>query len=933
MRKNYSIRYCLIVFLFFGIAILSKATTIKEETMVNLRLFDGLSGETVYRVMTDHSDHIWIATNNGVNAYNGKRITQFHIADESNPTVIVNDLCEVSSKEIWAATEAGIYRLPRGKKNFEKFLPEITEAETLLAVGDTVYIGGLEGLQVYDGKQLKKFDVGVSKHGLDNIVRHFIRDHGKILFLGRYGIYSFDPKTEKISSFTTRDELPEKTALTQFEKVGNRLFLGTHFSGLLVFDLQTRKVTRMEQVGNVVTSVRKSDDGYICVATDGAGAFLIDPESTEIVETFNTGADYSHQLPTNALYSYYRDKDGVNWFGFVRYGLAYTYHKGNLFHSYTTDGFRTEGMNVRSFCRHGNECVIGTHNGFWYIDTNRHITRYFSSQDFGGGHIVNSIVWIDGNFYIGTYDRGMRVLDPKSMTLRKLTSTRLLDNTTIGDIKVGPDGRLWVGSGEGLFIINKDGQVTRFTEQNSHIIGGLIISITFDRKGNAWLTGNSGISLYSAMSREIVKQTYPKGFFDKKPNMKGALGHNGNIYMRTGPQLFYTSEGMKEYGEIKMPLKFTDKWCRSFVDDMKGHYWIASERGLFRFDYHMKNPIHFGLWAGLRGDFINEMKIENDSLWVATSQGLYALPITENDAWGKMTDKKFLLYDIQRGETMLSNNELYNISENHLIKIGWNFFSELLQAKIIQLDYSKQTGRFYEYSIDHGEWHLLQDGESMVLKNLLLGKHLLNVRLAGIKDSATEYTIRVVPTIWFFIEVLFLIGVIILLWRWNNIRGNAKWLLSERNEMEKALIEAEEELEEVRDKDVEEEGTQKYQRVKTNKRECEDIVRKMKAYIERERIFTNQDLKMKDLADVLHLSAPKLSQVFNLYLNENYYEFINRYRLEEFKRLIDAGEYKKYTITALSEQCGFKKSNFYSTFRKIEGMTPAEYLRKKGIKI
>ena len=104
-------------------------------------------------------------------------------------------------------------------------------------------------------------------------------------------------------------------------------------------------------------------------------------------------------------------------------------------------------------------------------------------------------------------------------------------------------------------------------------------------------------------------------------------------------------------------------------------------------------------------------------------------------------------------------------------------------------------------------------------------------------------------------------------------------------------------------------------------------------YIEKNKVYTNADLKMKDLADVLRLSPSKLSQVFNLYLNENYYEFINRYRLDEFKRLIEAGEYHRYTITALSEQCGFKKSNFFSTFRKVEGMTPAEYLKKHGVKV
>ena len=107
----------------------------------------------------------------------------------------------------------------------------------------------------------------------------------------------------------------------------------------------------------------------------------------------------------------------------------------------------------------------------------------------------------------------------------------------------------------------------------------------------------------------------------------------------------------------------------------------------------------------------------------------------------------------------------------------------------------------------------------------------------------------------------------------------------------------------------------------------------MKHYIEQNKVYADADLKMKDLADELRLSPSKLSQVFNLYLNENYYEFINRYRLNEFKRLIEAGEYKRFTITALSEQCGFKKSNFFSTFRKVEGMTPAEYLKKQGVKV
>lgn len=68
--------------------------------------------------------------------------------------------------------------------------------------------------------------------------------------------------------------------------------------------------------------------------------------------------------------------------------------------------------------------------------------------------------------------------------------------------------------------------------------------------------------------------------------------------------------------------------------------------------------------------------------------------------------------------------------------------------------------------------------------------------------------------------------------------------------------------------------------------------------------------------------------MFKYYLEESYYDYVNGYRLKEFKRYLEEKAYKQYTIIALSEKCGFKKSSFFTTFRKMEGMTPTEYLQK-----
>ena len=71
-----------------------------------------------------------------------------------------------------------------------------------------------------------------------------------------------------------------------------------------------------------------------------------------------------------------------------------------------------------------------------------------------------------------------------------------------------------------------------------------------------------------------------------------------------------------------------------------------------------------------------------------------------------------------------------------------------------------------------------------------------------------------------------------------------------------------------------------------------------------------------------------LSNMFKYYLELGYYDYVNGYRLKEFKRYLEEKAYKQYTIIALSEKCGFKKSSFFTTFRKMEGMTPTEYLQK-----
>ena len=72
-----------------------------------------------------------------------------------------------------------------------------------------------------------------------------------------------------------------------------------------------------------------------------------------------------------------------------------------------------------------------------------------------------------------------------------------------------------------------------------------------------------------------------------------------------------------------------------------------------------------------------------------------------------------------------------------------------------------------------------------------------------------------------------------------------------------------------------------------------------------------------------------MTEIINNIVKQNFYDYVNNFRVEEFKSLANDPANMHLKILSLAYDAGFKsKTTFNTTFKKITGQTPSEYIRQ-----
>jgi AraC-like DNA-binding protein len=114
---------------------------------------------------------------------------------------------------------------------------------------------------------------------------------------------------------------------------------------------------------------------------------------------------------------------------------------------------------------------------------------------------------------------------------------------------------------------------------------------------------------------------------------------------------------------------------------------------------------------------------------------------------------------------------------------------------------------------------------------------------------------------------------------------------------------------------------------KDKNKELEEWGQKLESHINKHQSFRHKDVRLQSLAKEIGLSSHKLSIVLNSYFNKSFIDYINQYRVNWIKGSIRNPDImQNFTLEALAYSAGFSsRSAFYSSFKKLVGMSPVEY--------
>lgn len=728
------LKYTLPILFFF---ILNPFSLVQgQKTFHTYSINDGLSQNSVFDVFKDKKGFYWIATQDGLNCYDGKHFNVYrHNRLNKNSLTDNFILCikEDSFNQLWIGTRHGINRIDAERKIITPIQQKYFEGQSA-GHNDIKQIQFDSNGNLYFSLsqclfRIKKSELKNPLPRVDTLYKGFFNcfliDKKNILhFIAANNYFKINLSGSKITFnqpiFT--DTTVNFAHELYLDLCQNQIIMGNN-SGLYRINEPNKCFEVIQYNKQTITGIRSVKS--VCkneywIATDN-GLFTFNLAKNKI-DKIESNANYSYALPTLNLNSVSVTYDSIVWIGTVGYGVSASDLLPRNFSF--INGYSMPKISSKIFtsiCFNNNNLLIGTDNGVFVLDqNNRLIHHLYAGEKITSFLSDESIVWVGTSHGIKRIDhlqgeyRPSQSISPKLMQLKNEIFSLKKDHNDI----------LWIGTYNGLYNYSSslDHMNKYFPKADSNTISSTyILSIDVDKNNTVWFGHGNGFSSFhngkfknfnyvdlgeSKLTHRIVSSIS----CINEEIWLGTYGGGITIYNKIKKSFSHltTSEGLSS--DMIVALQF----------DNKRHIYAGTSNGLNVVDIKTKAIQKYFKENGLISNqfsFNGSTLNHNDRYFASTNQGIVTLHHSQTSRQLPLPVLKDLLINHQITNTTQVVD--INNTTNHL----------LFNLAIPDVRWGNQLQLQYRLLPNQPTFKTISSGQtSLELSNLQFGNYTLNIR-------------------------------------------------------------------------------------------------------------------------------------------------------------------------------------------------------------
>lgn len=782
-----------------------------QEFHADIELYtikNGLSQSTINRIAQDSLGFIWVATQDGLNRFDGYSFRVFRHDPDDSTSIADNYLTDLKADgqgKLWMFSNQIVDCFdPVTEKatHYSQILRQLPNWSPLdvinlftAPINNLIFFSGQNGLIVLDParKTAKRYQNQPEnpRSLISNSVSYVLEDNDGIIWVGtRKGLCQFNPGTQDFNYFSpaieAKDKFKEGNINVIYIDKKNQMWLGGT-SGLHQFDRMTSRYSLITSKLNgavldsehPVSGITEDDNGNLWLLTYGNGIKIYDPKLQKLVAVLNT-TDGMGKLSSDFLNSVFRDKSGIIWVGTDGAGLNKIDSRKPKFSTISALNYAISDPVTMSVFEDADGLIwVGTFGGgVNVIDRQTHQVKTFRAGDPGGGISKSDRIMVlykdrTGLFWIGTQNGGISSYDPISKAVKYYKIYSVLNPATeilmVVSVYEQKNGTLLIGTSQGVYeFLRESGEFKPF---KPGIIPPYPTNSITEYEQWLYFGTDDGLVVLDLLTNKTMIFTFNE-------SVSQSLSHNtvnnvsvdqkGRIWVSTvrGLNLFNQEKGtFKRYFE-KTGLPNSFIYC--VLPDEQGNLWISTNGGLSRFSPDLPEKIQLRNYDESDGLQSNEF-----------NQGAFFFNhVTKTMFFGGINGINYFKPSEIRDNPHLppivvTNFKKLNTTVNLLPFINTGKVVELdyrdyfFSFEFAALDYTNPAKNQYQYKLDgfDKDWVSIGNRRFITFTNIDPGTYTLLVRATNndgiMNEAGIKINIEIIPPFWrtktFIISILIFI--------------------------------------------------------------------------------------------------------------------------------------------------------------------------------